>query len=135
MNAETSLRKPRKSVFPRIAPKLVSPSGVEIYGWRARIPGDFNTEPVPMLQVTDATVFDYEHDLDHDRYDTTIWYTSERGKWTAKRMALELAETGVAVLYPFEGDIAYMVGARHQIIHISAQREQASDDRDEDDDE
>lgn len=111
-----------KTEFPRIRAKLVSSSGVKIYGWKAWIPNVPSAGPMPMLQVTDATEFDYLHDLDHPRYDTTIWYTSARGERIARRMMLELAETGVAILWPGEGDIIYQVGARHQIIHIRPRR-------------
>jgi len=122
------------SIFRNPQPKLISPSGIEIFGHRASIPGEFSNVPVPMLQVEDLTIKDYENDLNFDRFVTTIWYRSRRGETVARRMASDLAETGVAILWPFDRDVLIHAGEKHHIIKIGAAAAKNSDAEGDDDD-
>lgn len=99
--------------------------------WRCPIPGEFNPQPLPMIAVHAATEREFSTDPDFDRFQTCIWFRSARGRISARRLARDLAETGVAVVYPSDRDIAILSGERHQIIEIGKAPEPRLDDADE----
>lgn len=99
----------------------------DIWCWLAAIPGEINRTPVPMLSVHAATEREFRDDPDFDRFQTCIWFQSEREHKTALRIARELAETGVGIVYPSDRNLVIHYGERHQIVVIGGAPERAED--------
>ena len=107
-------------------------TGAYIAQWRCPIPGELNRSPIPMISVHAATEHEFRTDPNYDRFQTCIWILSKRGRPAAQRIARELAETGVAIVYPSDWDLTIHYGARHQIVVIG-QAAAAPNDKDDED--
>ena len=90
----------------------------DVHQWRAAIPGDVNRTPVRMLSVHAANEREFREDPDFDRFQTCIWFQSERDRKAALRIARELVETGVGIVYPGDRNLVIHYGERHQIVTI-----------------
>jgi len=93
-------------------------NGVEIRGWRCRLPMAVNGPLYHMLSVDEATPVDYEFgDDDLPELKTFIFYDGSREGWLqAKHMALDLALYGEAVRYLGRpGIVAVYPGIRHTV--------------------
>lgn len=96
--------------------------------WRAAVPGDFSRQALPMLCVDAALEADYElRGDDCAELKTFIWYRSRRGEKAARRIARELATSGVSLVYPSDRDLAIQAGARHQVVVINPSTHQTND--------
>lgn len=95
---------------------------MNILEWRTPIPGDFNRQPLPMLCVDAALDADYQaRGDDCTELKTFIWYRTRRAGKAARRIARELATSGVAIVYPCDRDLAIQPGDRHQVIVLSGE--------------
>lgn len=93
---------------------------MSITTWPAAVPGDFSRQPLPMLCVDAALDADYRaRGDDCSELKTFIWYRTRRGAKAARRVARELATSGVAIVYPCDRDLAIQAGERHQVIHLA----------------